>query len=1015
MCLYKKKVDMTDPHRTPFLEAAEAPPVSRWRRFERLIFRQRPLNIAPAFTAQSDDPRQFQPTEEGSGNFGRWIIDEAGLPAYQYELDQRTDPRASYPNTEELDRRDHWHQIGNHRITALASNDGTIQVYLCDRGGVFLNRFEAWEYDRRHFYLTKTLYAVARFIIRRVTNLFRSGSRAAPFAQAQGVGVENSVPPRGAVTPEVLAQIRAQQISAQNVRIPPRDPAAVPHTYGGGFSYVDDGRQVWSTAFRYQPKKAKTRRVFGIGYFETETIYRNVRMKRRVYAPYGDTSAVIADVEIENLGASPVDLRHYEYWDVNVHQLRLEWLRGGSFAPSSDRARRDLNRFFSPTVKSDRNGTALRFRQSLRQPAPQEFKPPEAPCDVDWSPADIFLADLSGTPDAVYINKRAFFGSGGARQPDAVWQRRDSDSLDTSISDDPMPYCLVLRRDVHLNPGARCTLRYAYGRTNESLDFLNPFRQAENLFIQTLDAWKDNLVYFSTRQDPVLQREMAWHAYNLASATVYSDFYKTHIVPQGSAYLFLHGADGAPRDQALYTLPMTYLNPKIAQDMLRLIMRITDGQTGQISYSFAGHGFLSDGLGIHPTPSDLDLFFLLALCEYLSATGDLDFLNEEVPFYPPDQPPISGGIRVLDHVRTAVRHVFEGVGIGDHGLIKIGSGDWSDSIVLETALRDGVGPFGVTYVNSKQHGESIPNTQMALYVLPLLAAILKEHDPELIEYLCGTPNRLESLREAVQRQWNPKGWYNRAILRGFNNDLRVIDRFDLEAQPWALIAGLAGEREATLIENIDQFLDRPSPIGASLLAGGMVWPAVSQLLTWGYARSGRAHLAWRSLNRNTFAMHSHIYPNIWFNTWSGPDGINGTASDHPGGTWSSPITPMTDFPVMNANQDAMALLGLLRVCGVEPAPTGDGLLIDPHLPREHFVLDTPLLRLEVLPRQIVLTYHAIVSGSRTLYFCVPPNATEITVKVINQTLLTVQDSSKRVVVPLTFNPGQAVPIEITWK
>ena len=71
--------------------------------------------------------------------------------------------------------------------------------------------------------------------------------------------------------------------------------------------------------------------------------------------------------------------------------------------------------------------------------------------------------------------------------------------------------------------------------------------------------------------------------------------------------------------------------------------------------------------------------------------------------------------RVLDHIRFALKHLFEGVGIGDNGLIKVGSGDWSNSIVLETALRDGVGPFGVTYQNSKDHGESVPNTQMALY------------------------------------------------------------------------------------------------------------------------------------------------------------------------------------------------------------------------------------------------------------------------------------------------------------
>src|SRR3954452_13673884 len=97
------------------------------------------------FGQDPGDPRKFEDTEEGSGAFGRWIVDEYGLPAYQYEMDQYADERAKYPNTEGLDRRDHWHQIGNDRVTGLASNDGIVQLYMADRGGIFLNRHEAYQ------------------------------------------------------------------------------------------------------------------------------------------------------------------------------------------------------------------------------------------------------------------------------------------------------------------------------------------------------------------------------------------------------------------------------------------------------------------------------------------------------------------------------------------------------------------------------------------------------------------------------------------------------------------------------------------------------------------------------------------------------------------------------------------------------------------------------------------------------------------------------------------------------
>ena len=48
-------------------------------------------------------------------------------------------------------------------------------------------------------------------------------------------------------------------------------------------------------------------------------------------------------------------------------------------------------------------------------------------------------------------------------------------------------------------------------------------------------------------------------------------------------------------------------------------------------------------------------------------------------------------------------------------------------------------------------------------------------------------------------------------------------------------------------------------------------------------------------------MHAEQYPAIWFGIWGGPDGINGVQSSQPGGTWVSALTPMTDFPVMNAS------------------------------------------------------------------------------------------------------------------
>jgi len=213
-----------------------------------------------------------------------------------------------------------------------------------------------------------------------------------------------------------------------------------------------------------------------------------------------------------------------------------------------------------------------------------------------------------------------------------------------------------------------------------------------------------------------------------------------------------------------------------------------------------------------------------------------------------------------------------------------------------------------------------------------------------------------------------------------------------------------------LIDTIVKQLDRPSPIGATLTAGSMVWPAISQLLTWGYAHSGQSDRAWHSFTHNTYTEHARIFPDVWFNIWTGPDGVNSTD----GRTWSSPLTPMTDFPAMNANQDAMALLGMLRVCGIEPAPTGDGLIIAPPTLPKLFALDTPLLRLEKEPGRIAGEYRAMVSGERVLHVRVPGDAVEVSATLDGQPVTGIPRGVTEVALKIAFDMGQKVSFQVRW-
>jgi hypothetical protein len=70
---------------------------------------------------------------KGNGNFGYWITDKYGLPAYNYTCNQYIEQIAKTPTSYGFSV-DHYHQIGNDRIVATVHNGGFIQVLESGRG-----------------------------------------------------------------------------------------------------------------------------------------------------------------------------------------------------------------------------------------------------------------------------------------------------------------------------------------------------------------------------------------------------------------------------------------------------------------------------------------------------------------------------------------------------------------------------------------------------------------------------------------------------------------------------------------------------------------------------------------------------------------------------------------------------------------------------------------------------------------------------------------------------------------
>jgi hypothetical protein len=77
----------------------------------------------------------------GSGAFGQWTSDRWGLPAYNYGVDELTNPIAQQP--ELSGSNDAWSQLGNDRVVADAFNHGYVQLWSQDRLYQWTNYYDA--------------------------------------------------------------------------------------------------------------------------------------------------------------------------------------------------------------------------------------------------------------------------------------------------------------------------------------------------------------------------------------------------------------------------------------------------------------------------------------------------------------------------------------------------------------------------------------------------------------------------------------------------------------------------------------------------------------------------------------------------------------------------------------------------------------------------------------------------------------------------------------------------------
>ena len=742
------------------------------------------------------------------------------------------------------------------------------------------------------------------------------------------------------------------------------DFAPVRGQFAGGFGYLTGGKSLLST---YYPGNARSfERVFGVGYFRKRVTNDDYAIDQVVLAPFGDDPVLISQVTVANHGTTGADLRWVEYWGCQQYQFSFRGFMEASAGKSMHELRRDFADRFEHHFKKLDDGSGLLERKEFlgRDPAedrafqemvayiqknpnlflttPDQNAPKSADFD-DLNPPATFLLSLDAAADGMTTNGKDFFGTGGVNNPSGLEK-----DLDGNLSKTGSESAMLLERKFALKAGESRTLTFLYGYLPSGFDLdslITKYRHgAATALANSSWQWKKSGLHFSTESEPWVEREVTWNHYYLRSGLTYDDFFHQHILSQASIYQYVMGFQGAARDPLQHVLPFLFSDPEMVKEVLRYTLKEVRPD-GSIPYGIVGHGMPMPTTSDYS--SDMPMWLLWTVSEYILATRDVRFLDSDVvPAYGQQE---RATVRAL--LARCYKHLTDDVKTGQHGLMRMLRDDWNDALVNAWLSQSGI-------KECEEKGESVLNSAMAAYVFDYYARMLTYAGDE---ERATNPIRArsEQHRAAVREQWTGK-WFRRAWLGPTPGWLGEKGMW-IEPQPWTLISRIADEEQTrTLVQSIDQELRRVSPVGAIQLStssdqdtqrgvwhadpgtsfAGGVWPSLNQTLIWALAGIDGA-MAWDEWKKNSFARHAEVYPDIWYGTWSGPDVLNSASSKKPGETTEGAPFGWTDFPVLNMHTHACPLYSLTKLIGLEF--TESGVVLTPKLPLSSFRFDSPLL------------------------------------------------------------------------
>jgi len=517
----------------------------------------------------------------------------------------------------------------------------------------------------------------------------------------------------------------------------------------GRFIYIRDkvSGKFWNAV-----RDGKTKCIHGLGYTVISSVKNGIETAVTFFVPQKDPVEVWS-VEITNKSGRKRKIQIYSF---------LEWMPGNYF---DDLEIRNINILMNRGEYDGKNQVIYAKRTPIRN------KP--------WK-YEAFLA-VSKSVKSQDIDLERFLGREGSyKTPEAVVKGSCFNTSEVS----GVNMAGVLQSESELSANGKTALSVIAGidsKRNDSLKLIKKYRKRQNVMRElekTKEFWRRKILNNIEVKTPDKDFDLAVNVW-----LKYQTYMNNHW---GRSATYYHEGAGefGYRNTAQDAWAMTAINPVYAK---RRLIKLAEHQwkTGQPLPGWS----LETGANTHNSPSDFPIWLPILLLAYIKETGETDILKKKVNYFDGESDTL------YQHARKATLFLLN-VAKSKRGLPLMGSQDWNDA-------------FDRAGIEGK--GESVwlaMGLCVALLNMSELAEAVKD---KKMKDQCM--NDYKKMKKRINRYAWDGNWY----IYGFNDYGEPIgssenseDRIQINAQSWAIMAGLPGrEKLQKILKAVDIMLETP--------------------------------------------------------------------------------------------------------------------------------------------------------------------------------------------------------------